>query len=57
MNAKEVAIKMMSESSIERLESEKMMGVKFADMAMEQRRLAAACIAAFYDEVCKKYGK
>ena len=51
MTAKEAALNMMKKDSIERAEAEKMMGARFEEMTQEQRRLAAACIAAFYEEI------
>lgn len=44
---KMTAINMMNANSAERKEAEKMMGCKFDDMTVEQRQLAAICLAAF----------
>lgn len=41
-----MAMKMMKDGA-ERKESEKMMGKKFEDMSVEERRLSAAVLAAF----------
>lgn len=46
MTSKEMAMKMMKNGN-ERKEAEKMFGKKFEDMSQEQRRLAAAMLAAF----------
>ena len=51
MTAKETALNMMKKDSIERAEAEKMMGARFEEMTQEQRRLSAACIAAFCEEI------
>lgn len=51
MTVKETALNMMKKDSIERAEAEKMMGARFEEMTQEQRRLSAACIAAFYEEI------
>ena len=55
MTPKNVAIRMMNRASCERVEAEKMFGIRFEDMTKEQRRLAATCISAFYPQFCKKY--
>lgn len=44
---KMTAINMMNANSAERKEAEKMMGCKFDEMTVEQRQLAAICLAAF----------
>lgn len=44
---KMTAINMINENSAERKEAEEMMGCKFEDMTVEQRQLAAICLAAF----------
>ena len=51
MTVKETALNMLKKGSIERAETEKMMGARFEEMTQEQRRIAAVCIAAFYEEI------
>ena len=51
----EIAKRMMDKNSRERAEAERMMNSKFEDMTMAQRKLAAACMAAFADTL--GYGK
>jgi len=51
MTPKQVAYKMLKENSKERQEAEKMFGKKFFEMTIAERRIAATCIAAFYDQI------
>ena len=55
MTPKKVALMMLDEASKERKESEKMIGKKFSEMTIEERRIAATAIAAFYEEIFQKY--
>lgn len=57
MMPKQVAIRMMDSNSFERKEAEKMMGVPFEKMTIEQRRLSAACVSAFYETIKKRYDR
>ena len=50
-----IAVRMMDKDSRERAEAERMMNSKLEDMTMAQRKLAAACMAAFADVL--GYGK
>ena len=55
VTARDIAFRMMDANSKERAEAERMMGLKFEDMTIEQRNLAAVCMAAFADLL--GYGK
>ena len=46
MTTKEMAMRMMNEKAL-RNEAEKMLGKKWEDMTQEERRFAAAVLAAF----------
>ena len=55
VTARDIAFRMMDANSKERAEAERMMGLKFEDMTIDQRNLAAVCMAAFADLL--GYGK
>lgn len=55
VTARDIAFRMMDANSPERAEAERMMGLKFEDMTIDQRNLAAVCMTAFADLL--GYGK